>query len=233
MAELAVAPAEMELQLASFVELSLRIMPLVDLEPGVVPQVFLHLIDEPGSVLRTFDHRSPGSVQAGTRDRLSHPHPSIGDRGTPGSRSLHPDGGASRRRGRPVPACAVRARRSPGSSMRSRPFVFPSLRRRCPACASRRAGCRSSPGGTARSSPVVRSPAPGPGRLQIGPLSGPGEILLRLGLPIPGAAADSNASPTSRRRRSVSIPPVESSRRSFRARLGRTAAESSFSFRCR
>ena len=64
-AEIAVAPAELELQLGAFVELSLRIIPLVDLEPGVVPQVFLHLIDEPGSVLRTFDHALPAGFQSG------------------------------------------------------------------------------------------------------------------------------------------------------------------------
>ena len=65
MAELAVAPAEFELQLGAFVELSLRIIPLADLEPGVVPQVFLHLIDEPGSVLRTFDHALPAGFLSG------------------------------------------------------------------------------------------------------------------------------------------------------------------------
>ena len=64
-AEIAVAPAELELQLGAFVELSLRIIPLVDLEPGVVPQVFLHLIDEPGSVLRTFDHALPAGFLSG------------------------------------------------------------------------------------------------------------------------------------------------------------------------
>ena len=38
-AELAVSPAEVELQLGSFVELTVRIMPLADLEPGAVPRV--------------------------------------------------------------------------------------------------------------------------------------------------------------------------------------------------
>ena len=48
-AELTVAPEELELQLGSFVELSIVVRPLVDLPPGVVPQVFLHIVDEPGS----------------------------------------------------------------------------------------------------------------------------------------------------------------------------------------
>ena len=185
-AELAVAPAELELQLGAFVELSLRIIPLVDLEPGVVPQVFLHLVDEPGSVLRTFDHVLPAGFLPGREIayRVRVHQSAVAEPLAPGlytlTAGLH-DGKGGRFRLRSARPEVAR-------------FEYPVASVRVPEPSPTVPGVRFSPSwlpvepGRDRQI-VARRPlaGAGPGTFQIGPLQGPGEILLRLGLPAGGS----------------------------------------------
>jgi hypothetical protein len=60
-ATLRVTPAEVELPFPAFETLTVEVTPQRELPPGAEPQLFLHLIDEPGSVLRTFDMPLPGA----------------------------------------------------------------------------------------------------------------------------------------------------------------------------
>lgn len=185
-AEIAVSPAEIELQLGSFVELALRIMPLVDLDRGATPQVFVHLVDEPGSVLRTFDHPLPGAFRQGQEIsyKVRIQQSAIAEPLSPGlytlTAGLH-DGAGSRFRlrvGLPEVAkleYAVAKVRVPEPS---------------PAAPAVRFSPSWLPVEPGRDRQIVaRRPlaGAGPGTFQIGPLQGPGEILLRLGLPIPGS----------------------------------------------
>jgi hypothetical protein len=64
--ELAARPAELALGWPQFAELVLEFHPSAALPAGAGrPIVFLHLLDEPGSVIRTFDHPLPGDWQPG------------------------------------------------------------------------------------------------------------------------------------------------------------------------
>jgi hypothetical protein len=69
-AELEARPTELELAWPEFVELEVAIEPSAEL-PGELarPTVFVHLLDEPGSVLRTFDHPYPGDWRVGREQR--------------------------------------------------------------------------------------------------------------------------------------------------------------------
>ena len=60
-ATLRVTPAEVSLPFPAFETLTVELTPKLDLPPDAEPQLFLHLIDEPGSVLRTFDMPLPGA----------------------------------------------------------------------------------------------------------------------------------------------------------------------------
>ena len=185
-AELTVVPEEIELQLGSFTEISLLVRPLVDFQPADVPQVFLHLIDEPGSVLLTFDHVLPGEFRRGRdiaysmriyQSALSEPL-------APGlytlSAGLH-DGGGGRFRLRTASPEIAR-------------LEYAVAKVRVPEPSTPLPGVRFSPSwlpvepGRDRQI-LARRPlaGAGPGTFQIGPLRGPGEILLRLGLPLPGS----------------------------------------------
>jgi len=65
-ASLETSPSKLELAWPRFVELDIRLRasaPLVDVIGR--PLVFLHLLDEPGSVVRTFDHPLPDDWQVG------------------------------------------------------------------------------------------------------------------------------------------------------------------------
>ncbi|MEO8198222.1 MAG: hypothetical protein ABI689_16005 [Thermoanaerobaculia bacterium] len=185
-AELAVSPAEIELQLGSFVELTVRIMPLADLEPGAVPLVFLHLIDEPGSVLRTFDHTLPGEFRRGREIAYSvRIHQSaVAEPLAPGLYTLTAgllDGAGGRFR-------------LLGAYPEVARLEYAVARVRVPEPSPGALAVRFSPNwlpiepGRDRQI-VARRPlaGAGPGTFQIGPLQGPGEILLRLGLPAPGS----------------------------------------------
>lgn len=185
-AELAVAPPEVELQLGSFVELAVRFMPLVDFEAGVVPRVFLHLVDEPGSVLRTFDHSLPGRFRRGQEIAYTvRVHQSaVAEPLAPGlytlTAGLH-DGAGGRFRLR-------------GTYPEVAKLEYAIAKVRVPAPSPEAPTVRFSPGwlpvepGRDRQI-VARRPlaGAGPGTFQIGPLQGPGEILLRLGLAAPGS----------------------------------------------
>ena len=185
-AELAIAPAEVELQLGSFVELAVRIMPLVDPATGAVPQVFLHLVDEPGSVLRTFDHPLPGEFRRGREIvyRVRVYQSAVAEPLAPGlytlTAGLHDGAGGRFRLRAAYPEVArleyavARVRvpePSPGApAVRFSPSWLPVEPGRNRQIVARR--------------PLAGA---GPGTFQIGPLQGPGEILLRLGLPVPGS----------------------------------------------
>ena len=185
-AELAVSPAEIDLQLGSFVDLAVRIMPLADLASGAVPQVFLHLVDEPGSVLRTFDHPLPGEFRRGREIvyRVRVYQSAVAEPLAPGlytmTAGLH-DGAGGRFRLR-------------GAYPEVARLEYAVARVRVPEPSPGAPAVRFSPNwlpvepGRDRQI-VTRRPlaGAGPGTFQIGPLQGPGEILLRLGLPVPGS----------------------------------------------
>lgn len=64
--ELSGRPAELVLGWPQFAELVLEFRPSAALPAGAGrPIVFLHLLDEPGSVVRTFDHPLPGDWRPG------------------------------------------------------------------------------------------------------------------------------------------------------------------------
>lgn len=198
-AELAASPAELELQLGAYAELALRIMPLTDLAPGVVPRVFLHLVDEPGSVLRTFDHTLPAPFRSGQEIayKVRVYQSAVAEPLAPGlytlTAGLH-DGAGGR-----FPLRAA----TPEISK----LEYSVAAVRVPEPSSSQPGVRFSPNwlpvepGRDRQI-VARRPlsGAGPGTFQIGPLQGPGEILLRLGLPVPvnGRLERLSAEPTSK-----------------------------------
>ena len=65
-AELETEPARFDLAWPEFAELELTLRPIAKLPAaGIRPIVFVHLLDEPGSVLRTFDHELPGEWHVG------------------------------------------------------------------------------------------------------------------------------------------------------------------------
>lgn len=65
-AELEVSPTDIELSWPEFVEVRIRLRAERPLPEGATrPIVFLHLLDEPGSVVRTFDHALPGEWEEG------------------------------------------------------------------------------------------------------------------------------------------------------------------------
>lgn len=65
-AELAVSPASLELAYSEFADVELIFKPSVAREDlGVAPTVFVHLLDGPGNVLRTFDHPLPAAWKPG------------------------------------------------------------------------------------------------------------------------------------------------------------------------
>jgi hypothetical protein len=64
---LAASPASFELGWPEFAEIELVFEPLEPLPTGAAPIVFVHLLDEPGSVVRTFDHALQGVWQPGRR----------------------------------------------------------------------------------------------------------------------------------------------------------------------
>lgn len=67
-AELTASPSQIDLGWPRFAELELSIEPLAELPGGDAPPiVFLHLLDEPGSVVRTFDHALPQPWRIGRR----------------------------------------------------------------------------------------------------------------------------------------------------------------------
>ncbi|MEO7795035.1 MAG: hypothetical protein ABIV06_09705 [Thermoanaerobaculia bacterium] len=185
-AELAVAPAELQLELGSFVDLEVRIMPLVDFAAGAVPRVFLHLVDEPGSVLRTFDHAPPGEFRQGHEIayKVRIYQSAVSEPLSPGlytlTAGLHAGAGGRFRLRGPSPEVAR--------------LEYAVARVRVPEPSPSAPAVRFSPswlpGEPGRDRQILsRRPlaGAGPGTFQIGPLQGPGEILLRLGLPAPGS----------------------------------------------
>jgi hypothetical protein len=184
-AELAASPGELELQLGAYVELALRIMPLADLAAGVEPRVFVHLIDEPGSVLRTFDHSLPAPFRSGQEIvyKVRIYQSAVAEPLAPGlytlTAGLH-DGSGGRF---PLRTAAVEIAKLEYSVASVRvPEPLPSQ----PAVRFSPEWLPVEPGRDRQI--VARRPlaGAGPGTFQIGPLQGPGEILLRLGLPVPG-----------------------------------------------
>jgi hypothetical protein len=65
-AKLGVTPDHLDLGWPAFTEIQISLEPLADLPGGDAPPIlFLHLLDEPGSVVRTFDHPLPQPWQRG------------------------------------------------------------------------------------------------------------------------------------------------------------------------
>lgn len=65
-------PARLELPWPELREIELAFEPVVQLPPGGEPPiVFVHLLDEPGSVVRTFDHPLPGDWKPGQAVRYT------------------------------------------------------------------------------------------------------------------------------------------------------------------
>ena len=65
---LTASPSEIRLPWPQFAELEIRLQATSELPEGVTrPHVFVHVLDEPGSVLRTFDHPLPGEWTSGRR----------------------------------------------------------------------------------------------------------------------------------------------------------------------
>lgn len=185
-AELTVAPAAIELQMGSFVELALTVRPLVDLAPGAVPQVFLHLVDEPGSVLLTFDHALPGEFHRGQEIvyKVRVYQSALAEPLAPGhytlTAGLH-DGKGGRF---PLRSASPEISRLEYAVAK---VVVPEPTPSLPGVKFSSSWLPVEPGRDRQI--VARRPlaGSGPGTFQIGPLQGPGEILLRLGLPIPGS----------------------------------------------
>jgi len=63
--EMAATPGQLELAWPELRELHVHFHPTRELPPGTNPIVFVHLLDEPGSVVRTFDHPLPTSWTVG------------------------------------------------------------------------------------------------------------------------------------------------------------------------
>lgn len=70
-AALHVAPATLQLPFPGFETVRIEITPRAELPPGSEPQLFLHLLDEPGSVARTFDLPLPEGWSVGRPIRLA------------------------------------------------------------------------------------------------------------------------------------------------------------------
>jgi hypothetical protein len=64
-AELRVEPRQLSLPYPAYRELEIALEPRAELGPGAEPILFLHMIEEPGDVLRTFDHPLPESWSPG------------------------------------------------------------------------------------------------------------------------------------------------------------------------
>jgi hypothetical protein len=65
-AELTVSPSSLQLAYAEFTDIELAFTPKVGRAAlGLSPTVFVHLLDGPGNVLRTFDHPLPASWKPG------------------------------------------------------------------------------------------------------------------------------------------------------------------------
>lgn len=183
-AELTAEPTELRLPFPEFELLNVTLEPLSDLPPGIEPQLFLHLLDEPGSVIRTFDLPIPGAWQVGHRIelqvRLS--QSALADPLEPGSYLLtaglydpqadrFPLRTSAKKVSRLEYQVATVAVPAPGMSLPTVRFSD---------------GWLAAEPGYDRQVLVRRSlVGAGPATLQIGPLRGPGQLLLRLA-PAPG-----------------------------------------------
>lgn len=187
-AVLTVEPTELRLPFPEFVDLGVTLEPLTTLPPGSEPKLFLHLLDEPGSVIRTFDQPIPGDWQVGHRIRLQVrlAQSALADPLEPGSYLLT------------AGLYDLRADRfalkSSGEEVARLEYQIATVT--VPVAGSSLPTVRFSEGwlaaepGYDRQILVRRSLAgAGPATLQIGPLRGPGQLLLRLA-PAPGVAQD-------------------------------------------
>ncbi len=73
-AEVDIRPSQIQLAWPEYREIEIVVRPLAALPKGVTrPTVFLHLLDEPGSVVRTFDHPLPEDWKPGRTIRYRVP----------------------------------------------------------------------------------------------------------------------------------------------------------------
>ncbi|MEO8275607.1 MAG: hypothetical protein ABI639_05265 [Thermoanaerobaculia bacterium] len=185
-AELATSPPELLLEFGSFVELGVEIHPLVDLPSGVVPQVFLHLIEEPGSVLLTFDHALPVPFEVGKEIdfKVRVYQSAIAEPLAPGVYTLSA-GLYSGQNGRfPLRTGSPEIARLEYAVAKVR---VPEPSKSLPGVRFSSSWLPIEPGRDRQI--LARRPlqGAGPGTFQIGPLQGPGEIFLRLGMPATGS----------------------------------------------
>ncbi len=185
--ELAARPAELVLGWPQFAELVLELRPTAALPAGAGrPIVFLHLLDEPGSVVRTFDHPLPADWTPGEPilDRVRLFQSALSEP-LPAGRYIVSAGLYDLTAGRYVLESGAR-------EVAKREYAVATLT--VPAATASDPRVRFSEQwlppepGTDRQILVSRTLlGDAPGTLQFGPIAGPG--VLHLGLMIPGEAA--------------------------------------------
>ncbi len=183
-ASLAVTPETLRLGFPEFDELEITLTPERELPEGVEPRLFLHLLEEPGTVLRTFDHRPPGSWREGReiRYRTRLYQSALAEPLEPGhyvlSAGLYDAAGrryALRTRGQLVARLEYAVAE----------IVVPPPAPQLPAVRFSEEWLSAEPGVDRQILSRRSLAGSGPGTLQLGPLQGPGEILLRVGFAEP------------------------------------------------
>ncbi|MGE0641236.1 MAG: hypothetical protein AB7G12_01150 [Thermoanaerobaculia bacterium] len=185
-ASLAVESSELELPFPGFTSLTYSLKPAEPLPAGARPQLFLHLLDEPGSVIRTFDQPLAEEWEVGReiRHTVRLAQSALAEPLEAGNYLLtaglyDPDGDRFPLR--------TRAKAVARMEYQVATVHVPVAGGALPNVRFSEGWLEATPG-TDRQILVRRSLAgAGPATLQIGPLRGPGELLLRLA-PAPGVA---------------------------------------------
>lgn len=185
LATLQVEPAEIRLPFPEFATLEVTLKPLGELPPGSEPQLFLHLLEEPGAVIRTFDQPVPGSWTIGKSTSLTvRIHQSaLADPLEAGTYLLTAglyDRGAGRF------AVETDAKQVARLEYQVATVTVPPAGASLPAVRFSDGWLPAVPGQDRQVLVRRGLDGQGPGTFQIGPLRGPGQLLLRLA-PAPAA----------------------------------------------
>jgi hypothetical protein len=186
-AALEAQPQTVRLPFPEYAEVEIALEPSAPLPEGAgEPLVFLHLLDEPGSVLRTFDHAFPGPWTVGreTRYRVKVHQSAFAEPLDPGTYTLTA-GLYDRDLGRY--ALATRGEEVARLEYRVGQVVVPALDERTPHARFSENWLPAEPGADRQILARRTLRAGGPGTIQIGPLVGPGRLHLALEIP-PGGA---------------------------------------------
>jgi hypothetical protein len=182
-------PQHVRLPFPQYAEVEIAVEPLVALPAGAgEPLVFLHLVDEPGSVLRTFDHRLPGPWTVGreVRYRVKLHQSALAEPLDPG-RYLLTAGIYDRELGRyPL---ATGAREIARMEYQVAEVAVPAADERTPHARFSDNWLPAVPGADRQILARRTLRAGGAGTIQIGPLVGPGKLYLSLEIPSGGAEA--------------------------------------------